>query len=92
VSELYKVSEKIVLRDDVLEFAKDMSLVMNIKDAEEKPTSSFIEAMAGIELQMSRMREQIQISGVSSNFPEIYKRLIHVANFAMLAYNKVKTQ
>jgi len=86
-------SEQFSLREDVLKFAEMMSGVMTIKEREEgEKDTSFIEAMQGIELQMRRMREQIGTSGVSSNFTEIYRRLIHIANFAMIAFNKVKTQ
>lgn len=90
---LQKVSpESISLREDVLFFAEQMSKIMNIKELEEgKKDTSFIEAMQGIELQMIRMKEQISVAGVSSNFTEIYRRLVHVANFAMIAYDKVKT-
>lgn len=91
---LQKLSpESISLREDVLFFAGQMSKVMTLKELEEgEKDTSFIEAMQGIELQMNRMKEQIGVSGVSSNFTEIYRRLIHIANFAMIAYNKVKTQ
>lgn len=82
----------IKLRDEVLQFACEMSRTMDEKSRQDPRERNFVECLQEIQVQMKRLEEQINNGGVSSNFPQVYHRLVHIANFAMLAYNKVKDQ
>jgi len=76
------------LRDDVLMFAQKMSAVMDVKEqdkgsVEQLPIS---EPLMKLDYHVNRLKE----FGAFNNPEELRKTLIHIANFAMIAEEKIE--
>lgn len=75
------------MRNDVAQFARQMSLMMDEKEREKGPINggySLQKALMNLEAQWNKMRETPTPQGEA-----LRRILVHLANFAMIAESKV---
>ena len=81
------------IRSDVFEFARQMSDVMDIKDKEHGPVIeqfTSTEALNQIQRQLQSLISQLEVSHtLHADSSTAKRRIIHIANFAMIAYTKM---
>lgn len=83
------------LRDDVIEFSKLMSEVMDLKaisTKEERAKPNYKSNNYSIDdanLDMGKQCYYLQQAIIAGKFDTVKKRAIHVANYCMIIYNKL---